>query len=259
MNMRNRDEIVQNWLPRYTGMPVEKFGKLILLTNYSYYLQCFAERFDTKIYGIDGPMSAATSDSGITMINFGIGSANTATIMDLLSAVSPNAALFLGKCGGLKKDTLQGQFVLPIGAIRGEGTGLDYYPIEVPSLPSFRLHDFVGHELNDRGLPYSTGVIYTTNRRVWEWDEEFRSYLRRVRATGIDMETATLFTTGHYNDIPRGALLLVSDTPMEPEGIKTAESDREIKRQYTDLHLDIGITVMSRLLESDEDVSHLRY
>lgn len=257
--MGNRAEIVANWLPRYTGMPLETFGDFILLTNYSYYLEQFAEKFHAEVFGSGGPMSAATSSVGITMINFGIGSANTATIMDLLSAVEPCAVLFLGKCGGLKKNTLPGQFVLPIGAIRGEGTGLDYYPIEVPSLPSFRLHDYVGHELTSRGLAYDTGVVYTTNRRVWEWDTKFKEYLRRVRASGIDMETATLFTTGHYNDIPRGALLLVSDTPMEPEGIKTAESDKEVKRQYTQLHLDIGITVMERLRKSAEDVSHLRY
>ncbi len=204
-------------------------------------------------------MQAATSDHGITMINFGIGSANAATIMDLLTAITPNAVLFLGKCGGLRKQIAIGDFILPIAAIRGEGTGLDYYPIEIPALPSFRLHDFVGHELVRQKRDYFTGVIYTTNRRVWEWDEVFKDYLKHIRATGIDMETATLYLVGHANGIPRGALLLVSDAPMEPEGIKTAESDKKVTSDYANLHIELGISTMETLLESEENVKHLRY
>jgi len=259
MKKKTRGGIVEDWLPRYTGMPLHEFGDFVLLTNFHNYLERFARRFDAKIHGSGGPMQAATNGKGITMINFGIGSPNAATIMDLLSAAAPQAVLFLGKCGGLKKQVAVGHFVLPIAAIRGEGTGLDYYPIEVPALPSFRLHDFVGHELKRQDQEYWTGVVYTTNRRVWEWDEEFKAHLRRIRAIGIDMETATLFLVGHFNEIPRGALLLVSDTPMAPEGIKTTESDRAVARQFTDLHLDIGISTMERLCSSAEEVKHLRY
>lgn len=255
----SKPDIVKDWLPRYTGMPIGRFGDLILLTNFRRYLDYFAAKFSAEILGEGGPMQAATSSHGITMINFGIGSANAATIMDLLTAISPNAVLFLGKCGGLRKPIKIGDFILPIAAIRGEGTSLDYYPIEVPALPSFRLHDFVGHELVKAGKDYFTGVIYTTNRRVWEWDENFKDYLKRVRATGIDMETATLYLVGHANGIPRGALLLVSDAPMEPEGIKTAESDKLVTRDYADLHIEMGIATMETLLENEENVKHLRY
>lgn len=254
-----KPDIVKDWLPRYTGMPLDRFGSLILLTNFKRYLEYFAEKFNAEISGEGGPMQAATSSHGITMINFGIGSANAATIMDLLTAVSPNAVLFLGKCGALRKQIKIGDFILPIAAIRGEGTGLDYYPIEVPALPSFRLHDFVGHELVKRGRDYFTGVIYTTNRRVWEWDEEFKNYLTHIRATGIDMESATLYLVGHSNGIPRGALLLVSDSPMEPDGIKTAESDKKVTRDYADLHIEMGIATMETLLKNEENVKHLRY
>ncbi len=257
--MKGRTEIVDNWLPRYTGMPLNKFGKLILLTNFYNYLEKFSERFNVPVFGHGGPMQAATSSHGITMINFGIGSPNAATIIDLLSAAKPNVILFLGKCGGLKRRVEIGHFVLPIAAIRGEGTGLDYYPVEVPALPSFRLHTFVGQEIISRGQDYRTGVVYTTNRRIWEWDNEFKKYLRHLRVIGIDMETATIFLVGHFNEIPRGALLLVSDTPMVPEGIKTTDSDRGVTQRFLDLHLDIGIATMERLCESEEDVKHLRY
>lgn len=257
--MRDRLEIAQNWLPRYTGMPIDKFGDYILLTNFHNYLEQFAERFECDIYGEGRPMPAATNGEGLTLINFGIGSANAATIMDLLIARMPKGVLFLGKCGGLKKSTEIGHFILPIAAIRGEGTSSDYFPPEVPALPSFKLHKFVSQKIIERGLEYRTGVIYTTNRRLWEHDEEFLEKLKKMTCIGIDMETATLFIVGHYNSISRGALLLVSDVPLTPEGIKTEDSDRKVTEQWAKLHLELGIEAMTQLGQRGEAIKHFRY
>src|ERR1700750_525223 len=222
--MKTKNEIVSNWLPRYTGTPLEAFGRHILLTNFGHYVERFAQENGVEVRGRDRPMPNATAD-GITLINFGMGSPTAATIMDLLSAIKPKAALFLGKCGGLKKRNKLGDLVLPIAAIRGEGTSNDYFPPEVPALPAFALQKAISTTIREFGVDYWTGTVYTTNRRVWEHDEHFKEYLQKIRAMAIDMETATIFSVGFYNKIPTGALLLVSDQPMTPEGVKTAESD----------------------------------
>ena len=255
----NKDEIVKDWLPRYTGMPLEQFGDYVLLTNFDSYIRQFADRFDCKLYGEDRPMKAATNKDGVTIVNFGIGSANAATIMDLLSARDTKGVLFLGKCGGLKKSTEIGNFILPIAAIRGEGTSDDYFPKEVPALPSFKLHKFVSEKLKEQNLEYRTGVIYTTNRRVWEHDQEFLAKLKRMTAIGIDMETATIFIVGHHNEIARGALLLVSDVPTTPEGIKTEERDKEVTASWADAHLDLGIAAMTEVGNRGEKIKHFSY
>lgn len=255
----DRGEIARSWLPRYTGMPIEEFGKHILLTNFDYYVTQFAKKFDCKIHGQSRPMQAATNSEGLTIVNFGIGSANAATIMDLLTAVQPKGVLFLGKCGGLKDSTVIGNFILPIAAIRGEGTSMDYMPPEVPAMPSFKLHKFVSDRLLERQLEYRTGVIYTTNRRLWEHDAEFREKLDRLTCIGIDMETATLFIVGHYNSIARGALLLVSDVPTTPEGVKTEASDAEVTSKWVDLHLELGIEAMTTIGQRGEQIRHFRY
>ncbi len=252
-------ELAKEWLPRYTGTPVDEFGDYILLTNFFDYLERFAQQFNCDIRGLGRPMQTATNTAGLTIINYGMGSANAATIMDLLIARAPKGVLFLGKCGGLKRSTEIGHFILPIAAIRGEGTSNDYMPPEVPALPSFKLHKFVSDKILKYGHDYRTGVVYTTNRRVWEWDDEFKRYLRRVSAIGIDMETATIFIVGHVNSIPRGALLLVSDLPMVPEGVKTEESDRRVTEQYANLHLQIGIEAMTEIGEKGEPIKHFRY
>jgi AMP nucleosidase len=250
-------DIVRDWLPRYTGRPATDFGKHILLTNFTNYLELFAKRFGVEIVGRDRPMQSATAED-ITMLNFGMGSAMAATVMDLLSAIEPKAVLFLGKCGGLKKTKI-GDFVLPIAAIRGEGTSNDYMPPEIPALPSFRLQRAASMAIIAAGHDYWTGTVYTTNRRVWEHDSKFKQYLRDMRITAIDMETATVFIVGFVNHIPKGALLLVSDNPMTPEGVKTSKSDKHVTEKYVERHVEVGIAALVDLRDSGESVKHLRF
>lgn len=257
--MLTKSQITRNWLPRYTGMPLQEFGRYILLTNFRNYIERFARLFDCKVYGAERAMQAATNADGLTIINFGIGSSNAATIMDLLTAVSPKGVLFLGKCGGLKKSTEIGHFILPIAAIRGEGASNDYFPPEVPALPSFKLHKFVSDKILAHNVDYRTGVIYTTNRRVWEHDKEFHAKLHAMTCIGIDMETATIFIVGHANVIARGALLLVSDVPVTPDGVKTEDSDKKVTADWVDLHLQIGIEAMTELGHMGEKIKHFRY
>ncbi|RYZ60756.1 MAG: AMP nucleosidase [Chitinophagaceae bacterium] len=256
--MKTKDDIVRNWLPRYTGQPLNSFGKYILLTNFSNYVRMFAEVNGVEVTGLDKPMQCATAE-GITIINFGMGSPTAATVMDLLTAIGPEAVLFLGKCGGLKKRNKIGDLILPIAAIRGEGTSDDYFPPEVPAMPAFALQKAISTTIRDTGVDYWTGTVYTTNRRVWEHDEEFKAYLQKVRAYAIDMETATIFTVGFANKIPTGALLLVSDQPMTPEGVKTEESDRKVTEQYVERHLKIGIDSLKQLINNGLTVRHLRF
>jgi len=256
--MKEKTEIVANWLPRYTGAPLDAFGQYVLLTNFGHYVEHFAEANAVPVLGRDKPMPNATAD-GITMINFGMGSPNAATVMDLLSAIAPKAALFLGKCGGLKKKNRLGDLVLPIAAIRGEGTSNDYLLPEVPALPAFQLQRAVSTMIRDLGHDYWTGTVYTTNRRVWEHDHAFKEYLRKTRCMAIDMETATIFAAGFANHIPSGALLLVSDQPMIPEGVKTDLSDRMITANFVEAHIRIGIEALKLVRRRGRSVKHLRF
>jgi AMP nucleosidase len=256
--MRTKEEIVQNWLPRYTDTPLKEFGKHILLVNFNDYIQRFSEWYNVPVRGVDKAMPTVTAE-GITLINFRMGSPNAATVMDLLGAVRPKACLFLGKCGGLKRNNSLGDLILPIAAIRGEGTSADYFPPEVPALPAFNLQKAVSTTIQEHGRDYWTGTVYTTNRRVWEHDEKFKAYLRLTRVMAVDMETATLFSAGFYNKIPTGALLLVSDQPMTPEGVKTARSDMGVTQKYLEMHLRIGIDSLKQLINKRETVKHLRF
>lgn len=256
--MKTKEEIINNWLPRYTGVPLEEFGEYILLTNFQQYVDMFAEWNKVPVLGVGRPMKSATAD-GITIINFGMGSPVAATMMDLLAAIHPKAVLFLGKCGGLKRKNNIGDLILPIAAIRGEGTSNDYFPAEVPALPAFALQKAISTTIRDYGKDYWTGTVYTTNRRVWEHDELFKEYLRKIRVMAIDMETATIFTVGFHNEIPTGAILLVSDQPMIPEGVKTEMSDTKVSSDFVEHHLKIGILSLQQIQFDKQTVKHLKF
>jgi len=256
--MKTKKDIVENWLPRYTGTAIEDFGEYILLVNFGAYIETFARLNNVEIRGRDRSMPSATAGN-ITMIKFGMGSANAATIMDLLSATSPKACLFLGKCGGLKHISQLGDLILPIAAIRGEGTSDDYFPKEIPALPAFNLQKAISTTIRDTGKDYFTGTVYTTNRRVWEHDDDFKAKLQATRAMAIDLETATIFIVGFANYIPTGALLLVSDQPMISSGVKTEQSDKIVTENFMEDHVKIGIESLKQLIEKRLTVKHLKF
>ena len=256
--MKTKKEIVDDWLPRYTGTTLESFGEFVLLTNFSRYLEIFSHWYNVPIIGQDRAMPSVTNGK-VTLVNFGMGSPNAATIMDLLSAVKPKAALFLGKCGGLKRKCKVGDLILPIASIRGDGTSDDYFPERVPALPAFNLQKIMSTIIYNHRKNYWTGTVYSTNRRVWEYDEKFKAYLQITRAIAIDMETATLFMVGFANQIPTGALLLVSDQPMVGTGVKTQASDKKVTEKYAEEHLRIGVDTMDYLMDKKLSVKHLRF
>lgn len=257
--MKTKQEIVENWLPRYTHRNLEDFGEYILLTNFNNYVELFAEQCNSEITGKGSANMISSTSGNITIINFGMGSPNAATIMDLLTAIQPKACLFLGKCGGIATKNQLGDLILPIAAIRGEGTSNDYFPPEVPSLPAFMLQRAVSTTIRNHNRDYWTGTVYTTNRRIWEYDDKFKDYLIKTRAMAVDMETATLFSVGFANHIPTGALLLVSDQPMIPEGVKTEQSDQLVTRNYAKEHVIIGIEALRMIIDEKRTVRHLKF
>ena len=255
--MRTKQEIVENWLPRYTERKLEDFTKHILLLtllNMSRYLRIILmsrfgiEKFDAQCLGRRDYHYQFWDGKCERCYNHGF-----------ISAVMPKAVLFLGKCGGLKRANVLGDYVLPIAAIRGEGTSNEYLPPEVPSLPAFSMLRAISSAIRDHGKDYWTGTIYTTNRRVWEYDNAFKEYLRSTHATGIDMETATLLTAGFANQIPTGALLMISDKPMEEDGVKTEASDRKVTQQFVGEQVMLGVEALQQILDGKKTIRHIRF
>ena len=251
--MKTKQEIVENWLPRYTKRPLHEFTKFILLTNFQKYVEIFAAHFNVPIVGVGANMPNASAN-GITIVNFGMGSANAATVMDLLSAVSPTAVLFLGKCGGLKEISQLGDYILPIAAIRGEGTSNDYFP--VPSLPAFSLLRAVSSNVRDFNA--TTGPARYIPPRVWEYDEVFKL-----------LEEDTGYGGRYGNGNPLHLRLCqpylhgcpatrIRPAPYFNRG-KSRESDRLVTERFVEEHVKIGIKSLSSIINQSSTIKHLRF
>ncbi|NBC96877.1 MAG: AMP nucleosidase [Deinococcus-Thermus bacterium] len=259
-NNADKWRIGREFLSRYTGTEPEGFEKQIILTNFGHYAERFRAMAPDARSTRGSAMGAVHSERlGVSLIDFSIGSPVAALIIEVLATAGPKATLFLGICGGLHRSLVVGDFVLPTAAIRDEGASKHFMPAQVPALPTFKIQKFVSQIVVEDGLDYRTGVVHTTDYRFWEFDESFKRQLYDERALAIDMESATLFSVGFASKVPIGALLLVSDLPLEHEGIKTRESARAVFREHTDRHVDIGIRAMSEIAERGEHIRHYRW
>lgn len=256
---RHKHKIALDMLERYTGSPPEVFGKKIILTNFDHYLDRFHSTCgDLRTQG--SAMAAVhNKKSGVSIVDFSIGSPTAALIIELLATLDPKAVLLLGMCGGLHRSLKVGDFIIPTAAIRDEGASKHFMPVQVPALPTFKIQKFVSQIIVEKGLDYRTGVVHTTDYRFWEFDSKFKAQLYEERALAIEMESATLFVAGFASKVPIGALLLVSDLPLKRGGIKTKKSAKAVFRKFTDLHLDIGIKSMSEIAQRGEHIRHYKW
>jgi AMP nucleosidase len=243
----SRDRIGLSTLERYTGSSADEFQPYILLTNFKTYVDYFSEKSGRPLRQGSVMRASHCPTQRISIIDYSVGSPVAALVIELLSFIKPTAAVMLGMCGGLKDGYQVGDFFNPIAAIREEGTSNAYMPPQCPALSSFIIQKYIVEELDRRELGYHNGVIHTTNVRFWEFNDEFRTMLHSERVQAIDMECATLFSVGFARYVPVGALMLISDLPLQHGGIKTAKSAKGIFEKYTDQHINIGIRVLKNM------------
>jgi AMP nucleosidase len=251
--------IARDMLERYTGTAPENFEKQIILTNFDYYMERFG-KLCGEVQTKGSAMSVVHSRSeGVSIVDFSIGSPTASLIIELLATVEPTAVLFLGMCGGLHRSLKVGDFIIPTAAIRDEGASQHHMPPQVPALPTFKIQKFTSQILVENKLDYRTGVVHTTDYRFWEFDERFKAQLYEERALAIDMECATLCVVGFVSKVPIGALLLVSDLPLKKGGIKTKKSASGVFKNFTDIHLEMGIKSMSEITRRGEHIRHYQW
>lgn len=263
MRIHGNDEkrrIAIDMLERYTGHNFEDFEKQVILTNFHYYVERFNTILDDAHYTQGSAFKASSSKkAAVTIIEFGVGSAMAALIGELLAVVQPKAVLFLGLCGAVHPSLKVGDFILPIASIRAEGVTRHFLPTQVPALPTFKVQKFVSQILVEHGHDYRTGTIHSTDFRFWEFDEKFKLNLIEERVLAVEMETAALFTTCFVSKVNIGALLLVSDCPLKPGGIKTKKSAKSVFKKFTDVHIELGIEAMADIADRGENIRHYHW
>lgn len=255
-----KKRIAIDMLERYTGHDLKDFQEQIILTNFQYYIERFNTIFDDVNYTVGSAFNASSSKKAkVTIVQFGVGSAMAALIGELITVIQPKAVLFLGLCGAVHPSLKVGDFILPIASIRAEGVTSHFLPPQVPALPTFKVQKFVSQILVEEGFEYRTGTIHSTDYRFWEFDDKFKLNLIEEKVLAVEMETAALFTICFVSKVNIGALLLVSDCPMKPGGIKTKASAKKVFKEFTDKHIELGIRSMTQIAERGENIRHYHW
>lgn len=242
-----QEKIARDTLERYSGSNVSDFQPYILLTNFSRYVHYFAESRGVEVHEGSTFKVAHSPKEHVTILDFKIGSPAAALVVDICSFLPIRAGLLLGMCGGLRRAYHIGDYFVPVASIRGEGTSDFYFPSEVPAMANFLVQKMVSNVLDEEGAQYHVGITHTTNKRFWEFDTNFRNRLKASRAQSIEMECATLFIAGYHQRLPLGALLLISDLPLEMSGIKTKQSSKLVFENFTKDHVEKGVKVIQVL------------
>lgn len=247
------DSYARNTLERYTGSKVEDFCANILLCNFQRYIESFAEHTGNPILSEYWDIVHDKSRD-ITIINCGVGSPNAGIVMHCLSYLDNiNSVIMLGMCGGIDDSCEIGDLIVPTASIRDEGTSRHYLPSNVPALPSVEINRIMCEVLHrELDTCPKAGIMYTTDYRMWEFDEKFIDYILKHRIMAIDMEIATIFSIGYALNVPTAALMLISDLPLRKGGIKSKNSANEIFNTYTSQHLKMGVKICEEINKQNE-------
>jgi len=240
-------EYVRQTLERYTNCKLEQFCDHVLITNFKQYIKHFQEKTKGK-YSEGNFRIVNAPEKNCTMIDFGIGSPQAALVINCLAYLDNlKSVIMLGMCGGIDDILEVGNFLIPSAAIRGEGTSRHYLPPEFPAIPASSVNLYCIGAVRKVGLTPSCGIVYTTDRRLWEYDEKFIQYLREQRILAIEMELATLFSVAYRHEVPIGSIMLVSDMPLQKRGIKDKKLYAKIFSSYMDTHLEIGMDAVAKI------------
>ena len=115
-----------------------------------------------------------------------------------------------GGAGSLRKDSKVGEIIVPVCAVRDEGTSYHY----LPPAREVECHPYalerVTSGLKQMGISFTEGKTWTTDAMYRETPDMIE--LRRQEGCiTVEMETAAFFAVSRYYDIPLAQLLYAGD------------------------------------------------
>ncbi|MEM1288643.1 MAG: AMP nucleosidase [Pseudomonadota bacterium] len=289
-------------LQHYTATAPESFQNFVLYTNYQFYIDEFIAFSKSMLadpesgythfvqpgghttYNVklgkdpEGAIASRTpqmptyhlcadGNSGISIVNIGVGPSNAKTITDHIAVLRSHAWLMLGHCAGLRSTQRLGDYVLAHGYVREDHVlDADLPPwVPIPPLAEVQvaLETAVAQTTNLSGYELKkvmrTGTVATIDNRNWEL-RDFSEPVERFsqsRAVALDMESATIAANGFRFRVPYGTLLCVSDKPLHGE-LKLPGMASAFYKQQVAQHLQIGIRAMEGLRSMPHERLHSR-
>ena len=155
----------------------------------------------------------------VSVTSTGIGGPSAAIAMEELANCGADTFIRVGTCGGMQEEVMSGDIVIASGAVRMEGTGKEYAPIEYPAVADYRVLRALDEAADRLGFRSHVGVVQCKDAFYGQHNPEllpqssvllskWDAWLK-MGCLASEMESSTLFIVGAYRKVRAGTVLLV--------------------------------------------------
>ncbi len=194
----------------------------------------------------------------VTVTSTGIGGPSAAIAVEELYQCGAHTMMRIGSCASTSPKVRIGDVVIPNGAVRMEGTGDHYLPLEFPAVPDFQMVKALESAAMKLGYPYNIGVTITkdsfytevspeTKPVYYELKEKWNSY-RSGGATNTSMECSTLFLVAASLGI-RMSSVMINATEFDVY----SNDDKDYPRDWEHRAIQVGIEGMRQMILQDKE------
>ena len=138
------------------------------------------------------------------------GAPGAVVTIEELHAMGCEKFIICGGAGSIKKNSEVGEIIVPVAAVRDEGTSYHYLEPSREVECHKETVDFVISALEKLGIPYTTVKTWTTDA-IYRETPEMVELRRNEGCITVEMETAAFFAVSKYYDIPLAQLLYAGD------------------------------------------------
>ncbi len=182
-------EIIEKFIQEYPNRIIEYFK---------------TESIKIPIYELD------YNGKKIALMQAGVGAPIAGGQLDELVAMGCKKIMVCGSCGVLDREIVVGHLIIPISAVRDEGTSYHYIKPSREIEMDSRIVEKIEKILKEHNVSYIKGKTWTTDAFFRETPNKVQ--LRKEEGCiVVEMETSAYLAVAKYNNIDFGQILYAGD------------------------------------------------
>lgn len=193
----------------------------------------------------------------VSVVSTGIGGPSAAIALEELIHCGAHTFIRVGTSGGMQPEVLGGDLVIATGAVRMDGTGTEYAPIEYPATAHFDVVQALQQAAVQSGNRFHIGVVQCKDSFYGQHEPENMPVSAVLKqkwdawlgcgALASEMESATLFIVAAVRRVRIGSILLVLGNQT-----RRAMGLEDIQVHDTTRCIETAIAAMRLLIAADQ-------
>ena len=228
--------------------PIENIPEICVLCFFADAIEKIITEFPSKIIssfkteGINNPLYEIDyNGKKIALIQACVGAPLAAGQIEELTVLGCKKFIACGMCGALQKELAVGHLIIPIAAVRDEGTSYHYVKPSREITANERIVKIIENTLLEKNVPYIKAKTWTTDAFYRETPQKI-SQRKEEGCITVEMETAAYIAVSQYNNVDFGQILCSGDSLAGEEWDKRDYNSRFDIRDYV-LRLTLDVSV----------------